>query len=367
MERISSHQFLTLGASVLLGTTFLPIASLVTGAAGRDGWMCVLPGFALAVPYGLMVLSLVEKYPGKNLLQISTTLLGKWLGRIIGLIYISIAVYFGGLLLAQVGDIYEVSTMPLTPIGLFYIGAFLLVFYLFTSGVEVYARFSEVIFPVITIALLLNVSLSIPRLEQGELLPIMSEGLRPIIWGGIQLVPFVMEYILFLAGILAFLPTGKKELSRLRMGVWRAVFLAGILDMLVVLMQILVFGPIETVRMVYGLLVLGKMVEVSRTVSGVESLFMGVWLGASVIKVGAFFFMATWGLETVFNLKGLKWGFAVGLIFLGIAFGFVRGSSLIIEIGLVDNYLIAPFGLIWIFTLWGASRWRKGEGKNKNR
>ncbi|WP_075363069.1 GerAB/ArcD/ProY family transporter [Desulfosporosinus metallidurans] len=362
MERISPHQFMILGAAVLMGTTFLPVASIVTVASGRDGWMTVLPGFAVGIPYGLMVLSLLSQYPSKNLLQITEILLGKWMGKIIGVIYILITGYFGGLLLGQTGDIYESSIMPLTPIWLFYLGGLLLVFYLVSFGIEVFARFSEVIFPIIVIALALNIGLSIPRIEQGELLPILSEGLIPLFWGGLKVAPFAMEYILFLAGILTFLPTGVKELGQLKTGVWRAVFLVGTLDMLVVLIQILVFGPIETTRLVYGLLVLGKMVEVSRTVAGVESLFLGVWLGALVIKISAFFFTATWGLETVFYLKGLKWRLATGVVFLGIAFGFIRGPNLIREISLVDDYLILPFASVWILTLWGVSRWKKGAG-----
>ena len=362
MERISTHQFMTLGAAVLMGATFLPVASLVTGVGGRDGWMSVLPGFAVGIPYGLMVLSLVERYPHKNLLQISETLFGKWIGKIIGVIYILITGYLGGLLLGQAGDIYQTSIMPLTPISVFYLGGLLLVFYLVRSGIEVFARFSEVIFPLIVIALVLNVGLSIPRIEQGELMPILSEGLKPLFWGGIKVVPFAMTYILFLAGIVAFLPTGKQELGQLKTGVWRAVFLVGILDTLVALIQILVFGPTETIRVVYGLLVLGKMVEVSKTVAGVESLFVGVWLGAGVIKISAFFFTAIWGLETVFGLKGLKWDLAVGIVFLGIALQFMRGPSLIKEIGLLDDYLIFPFASVWILTLWGVARWKKGAG-----
>jgi len=362
MERISSHQFMILGAAVLMGTTFLPVASIVTEVGGRDSWMSVLPGMAVGIPYGLMVISLLEQYPRKNLLQISETLFGKGMGKIIGILYISITGYFGGLLLGQVGDIYQSSIMPLTPIGMFYLGGLLLVFYLVRSGVEVFARFSEVMFPLIVIALVLNVGLSIPRIEQGELMPILSEGIKPIFWGGHKVVPFVMEYILFLAGILSFLPTGKRELAQLKKGVWRAVFLVGFLDTLVALIQILVFGPAETIRLVYGLLVLGKMVEISRTVAGVESLFLGAWFGASVIKISAFFFTVTWGLETVFGLKGSKWNLAVGAVFMGIAFKFKTGPSLIMEILFVDNYLIFPFASVWILILWGVSRWKKGAG-----
>jgi len=362
MERISPHQFMTLGSAVLMGTTFLPVASIVTGVGGRDGWMSVLPGFSIAIPYGLMIISLAERYPHKNLLQISETLLGKWIGKVLGVLYILITGYFGGLLLGQAGNIYQTSIMPLTPISVFYLGGLLIVFFLVRAGIEVLARFSEVVFPLIVLALLLNLALSIPRIEQGEFLPILGEGLKPVFWAGIKVVPFAITYLLFLAGIVAFLPTGKQELRQLKTGIWRGFILVGILDMLVVLMQILVFGPVETVRLVYGLLVLGKLVEISRTVTGVESLFLGVWLGALVIKVSAFFFMAIWGLESVFSWKGLKWDLVVASVFLGIAFKFTRGASLIREIGLVDQYLILPFASVWILTLWGVARWKKGAG-----
>lgn len=351
---------MTLGTGVLMGTTFLPVAAIVIGSGGRDGWMSVLPGFAIGVPYGLMVLTLLAQYPQKNLLQITEILLGKWLGKMIGVLYIVITGYFGGLLLGQLGDIYQRSIMPLTPIGVFYVGGIFLVCYLVWAGIEVFARFSEVIVPLIVIALVLNVSLSLARMERGELMPILSEGLKPIFWGMTKVMPFAMEYILFLAGVLRFLPTGKQEFAQLRTGVWRAVFLVGILDTLVTLIQILVFGPTETIRLVYGLLGLGKLVEISRTVAGVESLFMGVWLGAVIIKTGAFFFTASWGLESVFGIKGVKWNLALGAVFLGIALGFVRGQDLIREISLVDDKLILPFTSVWILTLWGVSWWKKG-------
>ena len=248
MERISTHQFMTLGAAVLMGGTFLLLASGVTMASGRDGWMTILPGFAVGIPYGLMVLSLLVQYPRKNLLQISEILFGKWIGKIIGVIYILIVGYYGGLALAVLGENFERSIMPLTPRWVFYLGGLLLVLYLVGSGIEVFARFSEVIFPLIVIALVLNVALAIPKIEPGELMPILSEGIQPLFFGVLKVMPFAMEYILFLAGILTFLPTGKQELGQLKTGVWRAVFLVGILNTLVALVQILVFGPGETIR-----------------------------------------------------------------------------------------------------------------------
>lgn len=345
-----------------MGTTFLPIASMVSEVAGRDSWLSVLPGFALAIPLSLMIFRLMERYPQKDLLQITEIVLGKWISKIIGISYILIMAYFGGLLLGQLGDMYESSIMPRTPIEVFYLGGLLLCLYLTKSGIEVFARFAEVLFPLIMLALVLNIGLSIPRIEQGELMPLLSQGIKPIFWGGIKIAPFVMEYILFLAGVLPFLPANKGELLHLKRGLWQTVFLVGILNTMVVLIQILVFGPTETVNLVYGLLVLGKMVEVSRTVAGVESLFLGAWFGANVIKISAFFFAVLWGLNSLFNVKGFICNLVVGILFLGIAVNYTKGPALRQEIGFVDNYLIFPFAVIWILTLWGMSHWKKKAG-----
>ncbi|TGE36514.1 spore gernimation protein [Desulfosporosinus fructosivorans] len=366
MERISTHQFMILGAAVLLGGTFLPLATFVTGAGGRDGWMAVLPGFAVAIPYGLMVLSFLSQHPRENLLQISEKVFGKLIGKIIGFLYILVSCYYGGLMLAVIGIIFEQSIMLLTPRWVFYLGGLLLVLYMTENGIEVFARFSEVVFPIVAFVMILNIGLSIPRIEQGELFPILSEGLKPLYYSTLKVIPFPMEYILFLAGILAFLPTGKQVRGRLKTGVWRAVFFVGILDTLVVLIQILVFGPRETIRLAFGFLVLGKMVEISRTIAGVESIFLGIWLGVLVIKCCAFFFMTTWGIETVLNLKGLKWRLAVSAVFLGIALRTVNGYSLSREAAFIESYLILPFAAVWIPSLWGVSRWKKGAGVRRN-
>lgn len=362
MERISTHQFMTIASSVLMGGTFLIVSGYVTEAGGRDGWMVVLPSLAVTIPYGLMILSLSAQYPQKNLLNISETLFGKWIGKIIGIIYILISGYYGGLALAVIGFIYQQSIMPLVPLWVFSLGGLLLAFYLVSSGIEVFARFTEVIFPLIVIGLVLNICLSIPRIEQGELLPILGEGLKPVFQAGIKVLPFGMEFLIFLAGIAAFLPTSKQDLGQLKNGLWRAVFLVGIINTLVVVIQILVFGPTQTIRLSFGILVLGKLVEISQTVSGIESLFLGIWLGAFIIKTSAYFFMTIWGIETVFKLKGLKWRLAVSAVFLGIALGIKSGTAVSVELSLVQTYLILPFAFVWIPTLWGVSRWKKRTG-----
>lgn len=359
MERISLHQFMMVSTAVLLGTTYLPIAQIVAGAAGRDGWWSLLPAYSIGIPLGLMILSLMERYPGKNLLQISEQVLGKWLGKGIGILYILISGYFGALLSQQGVDVFKRTILPLVPESVFLLTGMLLVLLLVWTGIEVYGRFSEAVLPVIIFSLIITMLMAIPRFEWEEFFPVLGYGLKPVFWGIVKIAPFPMEYILFLAGVLPFLPSGEK--NRLKTGIWRATFLVGILNTLLTLTEIITFGPQEAARLNYGLLALGKMVEIAKTISGVESIFMGPWMGGMILKVGALFFMVVWGLETVFGLKNKTIIFLVAAVGMaGAAYIQTGGTHLVLEVDLVDDYLILPFTVLWIPFLWGVERWRRG-------
>lgn len=358
MERLSTHQFTILSSSVLLGTTFFPVAYQVTSVAGRDGWMAILPGLFLGVPWGLMLLSLIPKYPNKDLVQISEKVLGKWMGKGFGLLYIFVTLYFGGLLLSQEVDVFTSTILPLMPHSVLTFTGFALVFYLFYSGIEVFGRFSEVVFPLVALSLLTIAIFSIPRFEQGELYPILADGVMPVILASIDLFPLPMEYILFLAGLLPFLSKQPKDLKQMRKGIWRTIFMVAFLLLVTVLVQIMTFGPYETVRMTYGLLVLGKMIEVSRTIAGVESLFILIWLGALTIKISAFFFAGVWGIRSVFGTKNQSWSFLLAGVYLASPMVITRGTDLVVEIGRVDQYLILPLALVWVGLVWGVDKWK---------
>lgn len=363
MERISAHQFLMLGAGVALGTSFFPVGTAMARVAGRDGWMAVMPGFLFGIPFGLMVLSLAEKYPRKNLIRISEQVLGKWLGKIFGIFEILIAIYFGGLLSRQGIDMFSRSIMPLMPFWAFLLSGFVLVFMMVNAGIEVLARFSEIVFPIVALALMGTALLSIPRLEQGELLPFLENGVKPVLFGVFEGIPWPMEFILFLGGLLEFLPQSQQEMKQIRVKVGYILLGVGLLDTMITLTEIWVFGPTEATRLTYGLLTLGKMIEISRTVSGVESIFTMIWMGASLIKISAFYFLALWGVQSVFGVK--RWVAHIFIIpmFLGIPWALIRGADLPIAIAQADHYLILPFAMAWVILLWGVSVWKQRKRK----
>lgn len=359
MERISTHQFLMLGTSVALGATFFPVGTVMAGSAGRDGWMAVVPAFLFGVPFGIMIMTLAERYPRKNLFEISEIILGKWIGKLFGILIFLTAAYFGGLLFGQSCDMYTRSILPLTPRWVFILSGLPLILMMVYAGIEVLARFSEIVFPIIATAIVGTVLLSIPRFEPGELLPFLENGVKPMLYGVLQGIPWPMEFILVLGGLIKFLPRNQQDIKRMRAQVWFVFLMAGLLDMLITLVEIWVFGPTETKRLIYGLLTLGKMIEISHTIAGVESIFIMVWMGAHLIKISALYFLAFWGVQSVFKIKRWVAHILVILILAGVAWTSIRGSDLVDAIAYADRYLILPLAMIWVVLLWGVSAWKQ--------
>ncbi|AGA67600.1 spore germination protein, amino acid permease [Desulfitobacterium dichloroeliminans LMG P-21439] len=359
MERISTHQFTVLSAAIILGTTFMNSGAIVSGAAGRDGWLAILPGFALGIPFVFMVFSLIPKFPNKNLIEITEQVLGKWLGKGIGLLQVLIAFYFGALLMGQGLDMYSRTVLPLMSHYVLVFGTFIVVAYLYVSGIEVLSRFSEVVFPITFFSLLFIAAFSIQRFERGELFPILDNGIKPLALASWKVAPWPMEYLLFLAGLLPFLPRKAKDLKVLKKNALKAFVLVIAISTIMVIVQIMTFGPFETARLTYGLLVLGNMIEISRTVAGVEAIFTLIWMGVLTLKVAAMFFVVAWGLRSVFKLKGRKVIGFVGLMYVFIPLYSVRGMNVVVEIELLDGYFMLPFMMTWVVVVWGVDRWKR--------
>ncbi|NMA69704.1 MAG: endospore germination permease [Desulfitobacterium sp.] len=359
MERISTHQFIKLAAALVLGQSFLSAGSLSTMIAGRDGWIATFLGFLAGIPFILLALSISFRYPGKNFLQITEQVLGKWLGKIIGVIYILLTIRFGTLIVSQGVDMYTRTVLPIMSHYVIVLGILLIIIYLFYSGIEVLGRFSEVIYPIIFLSLIFIAIFIFPHFEHGELFPILADGLVPIIKVSVQVLTWPLGYILFLAGLLPFIPREKKEQKKMYKGVIRAVIIVSILSTLLVVVQISTFGPFEAARLTYGLLVLSNMVEVLNAISGVEVIFTLIWMGSIVLKSTALIFAGYWGIQTIFGIKGKIASIFLCLLYILIPIWLFRGSALVVSIWEMNQFIITPFVIVWLLILWGGDKWKR--------
>ncbi|WP_406543538.1 GerAB/ArcD/ProY family transporter [Clostridium ljungdahlii] len=83
---ISGPQLIFLIIGLLQASTLT--AAFITGITKTNTWIVLLAGFIIILPLLLIYTSLSKKFPNKNLIEIIETTYGRYLGKIISILYI---------------------------------------------------------------------------------------------------------------------------------------------------------------------------------------------------------------------------------------------------------------------------------------
>ena len=84
---ISTNQFTWLLFCTITCFATLHIPRLLIFAAGRDAWLSVIFAWFLDVLLAVVYAYMGVRFSGKNMVQYSITILGKKLGKIVGILF----------------------------------------------------------------------------------------------------------------------------------------------------------------------------------------------------------------------------------------------------------------------------------------
>lgn len=152
---------------------------------------------------GLLAIFLYSKfaklYPNLTLIQVIQKVFGKWIGTIISLLTL---MYF---LIVTVGSMREVADfvtsemLPGTPIPAILILFILIVIMATRLGIEVIGRTGEIFTPMVIILFLILTVAIIPQMEIVRMLPILEDGIKPVLRGSISISAYTfLEPVVFL-------------------------------------------------------------------------------------------------------------------------------------------------------------------------
>ncbi|WP_077212576.1 GerAB/ArcD/ProY family transporter [Bacillus dakarensis] len=296
--KISSFQLFTLIYIFILGTTVIfPVGADAKQAA----WISIFFGLLSGLPLLLMYYYLNKQYTNLLLTEYCIKILGKYIGTMIGILYILFFLY------GAARDVRDV--MELTPLFLYGTPSWAIAFMLILPilyglylGIEVIGRTSEIFFPYIVLTVILVVVFVI----FSDLVKI--ENLRPITEPGWETVlrttrkeawmaPFG-EMICFTM-IFAYL---KKPKLILKVGV------AGVVSsgLVLVLIHILIFSVLGSEARNTSIAPLLRMVQkinIGDIIQRLDAFFM-IWLIVNVyFKVTVFMYAAVIGGATIFKVS----------------------------------------------------------------
>ena len=135
---------MVIGCMLGLGPLF--IARIGTSVSGRDTWIAFLICGALILLNVLIVLKLIRRFPNQSLIQYMPIILGKWIGKIMGLIIILLGLFTIGVTFKIIGYIFNTYILMNTPPEALVFMLLLISIYTVSLDLRVLGRVTTILF-----------------------------------------------------------------------------------------------------------------------------------------------------------------------------------------------------------------------------
>ncbi|MDW7651888.1 MAG: endospore germination permease [Bacillota bacterium] len=296
--KISPRQTGQLVFLTILATVILFVPAITASIAGHDAWLATISGSMFGLVTLFFVAWLGHKHPGQTIFQYSETILGRYLGKLVGLAYVWIFVHVASVVVREFGDFMTTSFMPNTPLSVFNFSLLLLGAWAVIAGVEVIARMSEFIIILVVSFLLLIIVLSVPNWDLGNMLPFFSHGAMPILEAAIIPAAWHGEIIV----LAVFLPFMTRP-GRAFLAGGTAIVSSGMLLTLGVIGTLTIFGPELTSSFRFPLHLFVRTINLGNLLTRFEVVVMVTWVAGVFIKTAVLYYCASLGLAQVLGLS----------------------------------------------------------------
>ena len=301
-EKISRNQFAILVMMFTVGSSILILPSGLAAEAKQDAWIAALLSIAVGVALVFLYTALGNRYSTMTLPEYSEIILGKWLGKIVSILYFAFFFLLSALVLRNIGDFLNTYELPHTPIAVTHIVFLLVVIMSIRLGLETFSRSAEFFFPWIIALIVVLFIASVPQIELKNLQPIMGEGVKPIIRASI---PFIGSPILELVVFLMVIPAINRKQGG-KMGFLTGYLIGATVLFLVSITAILVLGVDVASRKTYPSYTLAKQINIGDLIQRVEAIASIIWFITVFIKLSLSFYASAFCLAYILKLKDYR-------------------------------------------------------------
>lgn len=285
-------------------------------AAKQDAWISILFGGIVGCVVALIMVTLSRLYPELTWMELLERLTGKWLGKIIALLYFITWYSVTAVIIRDAADFLQLVLFHQTPIYAIVIVLLLLMLYLNLRGeLGGIARFAEVVCPALLVVVISSLMFNFPNMQPQLIRPIFADtGFIPIMKGGLDYASFLGETYF----VLMLMPFLKKR-ERAGRDLIYVILTTTILVSLATLFVIMLFGPTYSAKLLYPYFQSVRFISIMQFIENMDIWVMYVWLFAVFLKLSMYMFICSYGTAQWLGRtqwKKLTWWFAV-IVFLG--------------------------------------------------
>lgn len=300
--KIAPLQFGILVFMFALGSAAILLPSIIISIAKQDAWISVLLSIIVDISFISLWHRLSKKSPNQSLIQYSERILGKWLGKMVGFVYVWYFLYLSSLVLHNVGSFITTNVLVQTPMQVVHIIFMLSVIYAAYLGLEVIARACEVFFPWVIIIIFITAILLVKDIHLSKLLPILPDGWQTPVKGIYPLLGFpISESVIFLM----IFPFVDRQ-NQIKKYFTLFIISTALIGTLIVIISISVLGVDITARSTFAVFEVAKEIRVGTFFERVEVLIGGIWIMTIFVKLSFCFYAANLASAQLFHLKSYR-------------------------------------------------------------
>lgn len=296
--RLTSTELSITLIGMIIGVSVLTIPRSLSREIGTpDGWLsiCLSGLFVMLLIY--LYTKLQRQFPGQTLLQyLSKGTYGKWLARlfsILFIIYFTLLVSFEVRIVAIITQLYLLFQTP----SEFIVAVFLLTStYATSKGLQGIIHLNLLFVPFTLITMFLLSFLNVDKTNFDSLLPILSEGVMPVITGmKVTLTSFLGIEILFF--LMAYMKP--KDIRSLPLNLSITVISFIYISITVIVYSVFSFEPTQFIT--FPTIELAKEIELpGGFIERLESLFIVIWMMTIINTTSISHFLAVQTLKKQF-------------------------------------------------------------------
>lgn len=296
---ISSGQLTFMAIGLVQGSVLT--LTFVYRITKQDTWIVVLAGLILTLFMIYIYISIMNRFPKKNIIEINNMVFGRIIGKFISLIYLY---HFFFIVLGNLrfmGDFAEQNILAGTPF-LVIVSVFALISaYAVRSGVEVIARCSTILVIISFVITLIMTSLLLKEINLSNFLPMFQLSLKEFIQGShiTFSIPFSEIIVFFM--IVPYI----NKTEKIKSSIFTGAIVSGIYILFISLRNVSVLGVVlfKSATPAYRE---ATIIDVGNTLTRLEVLVAVFFLLTIFTKICLFYYSSVLGIASFFSLKEYK-------------------------------------------------------------
>lgn len=299
-EKISSKQLTYIIFITIISTGMIFVPKRIYSIAGQDSWLSVILGGLIGILLAYFISQLGLIYRDKTIIEYSQIILGKTLGKIIGLSIFLAFFFINSVVLREFAELLVGAFYPHTPKVFFIIAIIFVSSYALYQGLEIIARVNEILFPIFMILIIFIFIFTISEMNFQKLFPILANGILPVLKGAYTHALWYVEII-----ILSFFIPSLNVPTRAQKASILGVTFVILLSLVMMTGIVAVFGK-ETSTLTFPVLSFGRYVNIANFLEQLDSFILVIWVAGVFIKITVFQYCSVISLSQLLKLTDHK-------------------------------------------------------------